>query len=117
MFVSKNTLFSIFSLKALTPLKALSLVVFVLFSSLVQAAEYQSHRLEGNKLVVLSDAGDVSLTAYSGSAFEVFYQPQNTKQLPSFALVDNQYAVELNVKNTPNTLEVSTENLKAIGCL
>ncbi|MFT6285044.1 MAG: oligosaccharide 4-alpha-D-glucosyltransferase [Arenicella sp.] len=114
MFVSKNTLFSIFSLKALTPLKALSLVVFVLFSSLVQAAEYQSHRLEGNKLVVISDAGEVSLTAYSGNAFEVFYQPKNIKQLPSFALIDNQYAVELNITNTLSTLEVSTENLKAI---
>ncbi|AGH44731.1 glycoside hydrolase family 31 protein [Paraglaciecola psychrophila] len=126
MFFSKYTIFSAFShqtpisfkahtsLKILTPAKPISLFVLVLLSSLVQAAEYQSHRVEGNKLMVLSDVGDVSITAYSGSAFEVFYQPQNTKQLPSFALVDNQYAVELNVKNTPRTLEVSTENLKAI---
>jgi oligosaccharide 4-alpha-D-glucosyltransferase len=67
-----------------------------------------------SKYTIFSDVGDVSLTANSGSAFEVFYQPQNTKQLPSFKLVDNRYAVELNVKNTLRTLEVITENLKAI---
>lgn len=100
-----------FSSKAL---KTVSLFVFALFISLAQGAEYQSHRLEGNVLVVLTDEGQVSLTAYSASAFEVFYEPKNTKQLPSFALVGSQDAVVLNFKNTPKTLEVSTEKLKAI---
>ncbi len=108
MFFSKNTVF--------TPkvLKPISLFVFVLFSLLTQAAEYQSHRLEGNALIVLTDEGEVSLTAYSANAFEVFYQPKNTKQLPSFALVDSQNTVALYFKNTPKTLEVNTGKLKAI---
>ncbi|MFT6992793.1 MAG: oligosaccharide 4-alpha-D-glucosyltransferase, partial [Paraglaciecola sp.] len=62
MFFSKYTIFSAFShqtltsfkahtsLKILTPAKPISLIVLVLLSSLVKAAEYQSHRVEGNKL-------------------------------------------------------------------
>jgi oligosaccharide 4-alpha-D-glucosyltransferase len=96
------------------PLTTISLFIIVLFSSLTQAAEYQSHRLEGNALVVLTDEGKVSLTAYSDNAFEVFYQSKNTKQLPSFALVDSQKSVVVGLKNTPGTLELNTGNLKAI---
>lgn len=108
MFFSKNT---IFIPKAL---KTISLIVFVLFSLLTQAAEYQSHRLEGNALIVLTDVGEISITAYSANAFEVFYQPNNTKQLPSFALVDSQDTVLLDFKNTLKTLQISTGKLSAI---
>ena len=108
MFFSKDPIFSTKVLNTIT------LLVFVLFSALTQAAEYKSHRLEGNALVVLTDEGKVSLTAYSAHAFEVFYQPKNTKQLPSFALVDSQNSVVLNFRNTLKTLEVSTGKLKAI---
>ncbi|WP_339723255.1 TIM-barrel domain-containing protein [uncultured Paraglaciecola sp.] len=108
MFFIKNSMFNFHLLKSITVL------VFVLSSSLIQAAEYQSHRLEGNALVVLTDEGQVSLTAFSANAFEVFYQPTNTKQLPSFALVDNQDTVDLTLKNNLNTLVVNTGKLKAI---
>jgi oligosaccharide 4-alpha-D-glucosyltransferase len=95
-------------------LKTMSLFVLVIFCSLAQAAEYQSHRLDGNALVVLTNEGEVSLTAYSVHAFEVFYQPKNTKQLPSFALVDSQNTVVINLKNTSSTLQLSTGKLTAI---
>ncbi|WP_293749836.1 alpha-glucosidase domain-containing protein [uncultured Paraglaciecola sp.] len=108
MYFSKQ---AIFSTRAL---KTVSLFVFVVFSYLTQAAEYQSNRLEGNGLVVLTDQGKVTLTAYSAQAFEVFYQPTNTKQLPSFALVESQHSVDLDLKNTLNTLELSTGELKAV---
>ena len=108
MFFSQNKIFST------KPLKSVSLFVFVLVSALAQAAEYQSHRLEENTLVVLTDEGKVSLTALSANAFEVFYQPQNTKQIPSFALVGSQDAVVLNLKNSLKSLQLSTGKLKAI---
>lgn len=111
MFFSMNTIFSSQSFK---PFKTISLLAVVLFSSLVQAAEYQSHRIEGNALVILTNEGEVSLTAYSEHAFEVFYQPKNIKQLPSFALSDSQNTVVLNLKNTLNTLELSTGKLTAV---
>ncbi|GAC22015.1 glycoside hydrolase family 31 protein [Paraglaciecola arctica] len=114
MFFIKDTIFSTFSHKAPTLFKSMTLFVFVLFSSLSQAAEYQSHRLEGNSLVVLTDAGKVSVTAYSANSLEVFYQPNNTKQLPSFALEDSQETVELDLKNTLNALQLSTGKLTAI---
>ena len=108
MFLIKNSIFSSQLLKPIT------LLVFVLFTSLAQAAEYQSHKLEGNVLVVLTDEGEVSLSAYSAHSFEVFYQPNNTKQLPSFALLNNPKTVKLDLKNTRNTVQVSTGKLKAI---
>jgi oligosaccharide 4-alpha-D-glucosyltransferase len=108
MFFSKDAIFTTQSLKTM------SLFVFVLLCSFSQAAEYQGHRLECHALVVVTNEGEVSLTAYSEHAFEVFYQPKNTKQLPSFALIDSQDAVVLILKNTPSTLEISTGKLKAI---
>ncbi len=108
MYFSKQLIFSSRSLKTV------SLFVFVVFSYLTQAAEYQSHKLEGNGLVVLTDQGKVTLTANSGHSFEVFYQPKNTKQLPSFALADRQHSVVLDLKNTLNTLELNTGELKAV---
>jgi oligosaccharide 4-alpha-D-glucosyltransferase len=108
MFFNKDSIF------CTTVLKPMTVFVFVLWGSLAQAAEYQSHRLEGSALVVLTDEGEVSLTAYSVHAFEVFYQPNNTKQLPSFALVDNQETVILDLKNTLSTLQVSTGKLTAV---
>lgn len=114
MFFSKDTVVNLFSRNDPILFKAMSLLVFVLCSSLLQAAEYQSHRLEKNALIVLTDEGNVSLTAYSSDAFEVFYQPKNTKQLPSFALVENQNEITLDFKSTPSTLQISTGKLKAI---
>lgn len=114
MFFIKVTIFTSHSLKTLKSLKKAGLLVFVLFGSLAQAADYQSHRLEGNSLVVLTDGGEVSITAYSTHAFEVFYQPKLTKQLPSFALVDGQENIVLNLKNTSKTLQLSTGKLTAI---
>jgi oligosaccharide 4-alpha-D-glucosyltransferase len=108
MFFIKNSIFRSQLLKPIT------LFVFVLYTSLAQAAEYQSHKLEGNVLVVLTDEGEVSLSAYSAHSFEVLYQPNNTKQLPSFALLNNPKTVKLDLKNTRNTVQVSTGKLKAI---
>lgn len=94
--------------------KSVSLFVLVLVSALTQAAEYKSHRLEENTLVVFTDEGKVALTALSDNAFEVFYQPKNTKQIPSFALVESGNSVDLNLKNAMQTLQLSTGKLKAI---
>jgi oligosaccharide 4-alpha-D-glucosyltransferase len=105
MFFRKNSILNT---------RVLYLFVVAFVGSYAQAAEYKSHKLEGNSAVVTTDAGKVSVTALSDQAFEVFYQPQNTKQLPSFALTNDQKPVVLEIKNTPKTLQVNTGKLKAI---
>ena len=74
MFFSKN---KTFITRTLSTFSTFSLLVCVLFSSILKAAEYKSHKLEGNALVVLTDEGEVSLTALTINAFEVFYQSKN----------------------------------------
>lgn len=112
MFLNKN---SIVNCQASTlPIKSLILLCLLFFGSLLQAAEYQNHRFEGNVLIISTDQGQVSLSARSAHAFEVFYQPNNTKQLPSFALDDDSEIIELAVKSNLTTVQASTGNLTAV---
>lgn len=56
-------------------------------ASVLSAAEYQTHELKQQSLVVHTNQGKVSLTAYSSHAVEVWYQPAGLSQLPSYAIV------------------------------
>ena len=50
--------------------------------------QYQGHRTENQSLVVTSDLGELWITAVDDGAFEVHYQQQGVRQLPSFALAE-----------------------------
>ncbi|MFT4938302.1 MAG: oligosaccharide 4-alpha-D-glucosyltransferase [Paraglaciecola sp.] len=95
-----------------------SLLVFVLaFVTSIHlsvAAQYQSHKLDGNSLVIQSDEGLVTLTAYHQNAFEVFYQPNDTKQLPSFAIGSAPLKTKLSVQNNKQSLVFSAPMLRAV---
>jgi oligosaccharide 4-alpha-D-glucosyltransferase len=91
-----------------------SSALLLLSSSVVQAEEYLSHKLQAGALVVLTDEGKVTLTAYSQQAIEVFYQTTNTKQLPSFALDKSQQSVALSVNDSAKSLEISAGKLTAV---
>ena len=105
-------------MKNINPKYTYSLIVFVIaFVSSIQlsvAAEYQSHKLDGNSMVVQTDEGLVTLTAYHQNAFEVFYQPNNTKQLPSFAIGSAPVKTKLNVQDKKQSLVFSTSVLRAV---
>ena len=90
------------------------LLIFVLFLPIAQALEYQSHRLEKSTLVIITDQGKVSINARSKQAFEVFYQPKHTKQLPSFALIDFQGDTQLQLTHTQTSLKLTTGTLTAV---
>lgn len=92
----------------------LSALLLLLGSSITQAEEYLSHKQHPSNLVVMTDEGKVTLTAYSDNAFEVFYETNNTKQLPSFALDKQQANTSLSVTDKPNSLTVSTGKLTAV---
>lgn len=67
-------------------------------------------------LYVTLTTGELSLTAINDASFEIFYQPKNTKQLPSFALaegVKNRNELETKLENFDDYIEFSVANLSA----
>lgn len=80
----------------------------------VFAAEYQQHKLDNQSLIVVTDEGRVTLTAFSQHAFEVFYQPDNVKQLPSFAIGGLPEPTNVAVEDLGSTLSFTTQTLTAL---
>ena len=92
------------------------LTFFYLWVGLVTqafAADYQSHRVEGQSLIIQSTQGSLMLTAYHENAFEAFYQPDGVKQLPSFAIAGKPEPTDVNLVEAENTLVFSTSELNA----
>ncbi|WP_088330622.1 TIM-barrel domain-containing protein [Lacimicrobium sp. SS2-24] len=55
----------------------------------LQAAELVSHHLQHGTLILNTSEGSVTLTPYGEGAFEVFYEPDDVAQLPSFAIAED----------------------------
>ena len=89
-------------------------MALLLCQASVYAEQYQSHQLNNHELLINTDQGQVSLTALNEQAFEVFYQTNNSKQLPSFALAKEQSGASLKVKDNAESLHVSTNKLTAV---
>ena len=89
-------------------------LALLLCQASVYAEQYQSHQLNNHELLINTDQGQVSLTALNEQAFEVFYQTNNSKQLPSFALAKEQSGASLKVKDNAESLHVSTNKLTAV---
>ncbi|MGB5576723.1 MAG: TIM-barrel domain-containing protein, partial [Woeseiaceae bacterium] len=65
------------------------LIVATLLASSCASADfgqYQSHALDGQSLVVVSDLGQLTISPVDDAAFEVHYRENGIKQLPSFAI-------------------------------
>ena len=80
----------------------------------VSYADYVSHQVLANKLVVTTESGQVSLTAYGEEAIEVFYHHQAKQQLPSFAIAETSQPQSFNVLEKSQQLEFSTHKLTAV---
>ena len=91
---------------------ALALFVFWIKSTL--AAEYISHSVDQQSLVVTTDEGRLTVTAYGNDAFEVFYQPTGVKQLPSFALAGLPDFVEVKVDDSSDKLVFTAGDMQAV---
>ncbi|MFQ3198702.1 MAG: oligosaccharide 4-alpha-D-glucosyltransferase, partial [Paraglaciecola sp.] len=78
------------------------------------AARYLTHELQGQSLIIHSDEGQLRLTAYNAHAFEVFYQPTQTKQLPSFAIGDPPLTTNVTLKEQAKALFFQVEGLQAV---
>lgn len=91
-------------------------VIFCLLpmSHWVQAANYQSHQLQDNKLQLQTDEYVVSLSFKSQGSVEVVYQKSGLKQLPSFALAMPALNMAAHLKEQPQQLEFATKDLKVL---
>lgn len=77
------------------------------------AALYQSHSLEDQSLVITTNEGQVTLTVHHETAFEVFYQTDGVKQLPSYAIAGDPKETKISVVESTNKLVLSTGKLSA----
>jgi len=78
-----------------------------------QAADYISHQLKNNRLLITTSQGDVALTPYGEQALEVLYQAEQ-KQLPSFAIADTAATYHFQLKNNEQSLEFSSDKFIAV---
>lgn len=89
-------------------------LIFVplLLSAATQAATYQSHQFQDNKLQLQTDEYTVSLSFKSKGSVEVVYQKAGLKQLPSFALAAPDQQLAATLSEQPGQLEFATTDLK-----
>ncbi|NQZ12839.1 MAG: DUF4968 domain-containing protein, partial [Algicola sp.] len=87
------------------------------FSTVANAADYISHKHQGQQLQVTTTEGQVNITALHNQAFEVLYQAQNLP-FPSFAkdprLTGKNDTSELQLVVQPNQLILSTGQLTVV---
>ena len=77
--------------------------------------QYQSHSVDGQSLVILSDLGQLRVTAIDDAAFEVHYLEKGTKQLPSFAIADSESPnVITAISETDSTVAFMIDGLTAL---
>jgi len=84
-------------------------------SAFADFGQYQNHRLDGQSLIVTSDLGQVTIRPVDDAAFEVHYQQDGIKQLPSFAIDPNaRVDVMSAVSDADSTLAFMIDGLTAI---
>ena len=74
----------------------------------LEARQYLAHQLKTNQLTLQTDEGKFSITFLTPQAVEVFFQPPQRKQLPSFALLPN-----INAKNSEK-IQLSLQNEQSV---
>ncbi len=76
--------------------------------------QYRSHTVDGTSLVVVSDVGELRITALDDAAFEVHYLETGVRQLPSFAIDDRPADVVTALAETDKTLTFSIDGIAAV---
>ena len=77
----------------------------------VEAATYQRHELANDQLQIVTEEYKVQLRFRSSGAVEVEYERDGEKQLPSYALIDEEQKVHGRLSVANEFLEFSTEQL------
>ena len=90
-------------------------IFFIALPCHADFGEYQEHRLDSQSLVIASDIGELRITPVDDAAFEVHYIEDGVKQLPSFAIADDE-APEIvsTVSETDSTVVFMIDGLTAL---
>jgi len=98
--------------------------LFVQFFTFASADNnYISHQLTANSLVITTEQGEVSLSAYGEQAIEVHYSitkkaintlASNAEKLPSFAIKEGARTQLFNLANKDKSIEFSSDKLSAV---
>jgi oligosaccharide 4-alpha-D-glucosyltransferase len=88
--------------------------LLIMLTSPATAREYVRHSLNGQTLSITTNDGTVKLRALATDAFEIAYQPDGIKQLPSFALTDDTQSAKISVKEDAKSLQFRAGALTAI---
>lgn len=75
---------------------------------------YQSHALAAQSIEVTTEQGKLSVRAINELSFEVYYQQNGVKQLPSFALSGESLPVRTYVTQNDESLTFGSERLSAV---
>ncbi|HWV14111.1 MAG TPA: TIM-barrel domain-containing protein [Cellvibrio sp.] len=97
----------------LQPLRSIPLLCLVLLCGNALAADYQSHRLDGQTLHIQTNEGELTLAAYGNDALEVHYIAQSSKQLPSFSIGSEPLPTQVSVREDKSSLDFIAGNVKA----
>ncbi len=95
-------------------MKKLLFFSFLLLTSTAFANKYISHYQKGQSLIIVTETGQVRLTAFSPFAMETFYQLQDLKQLPSWSIAVKPGKFPLKLTENANDVIFDTGYLKAV---
>ncbi|PCJ50033.1 MAG: glycosyl hydrolase [Gammaproteobacteria bacterium] len=75
---------------------------------------YVSHKLEDNKLVIITNRGKIQVTPLPSDSIEVFVLQDDVEQLPSFSKLETLQAVPTEIQETLTTISLLNGHLKAV---
>lgn len=94
--------------------KLILLLTFATSASWADFGEYQSHLRDGDTLTVSTTVGSLSITAVDDAAFEIHYEQDGVKQLPSFALAPQDQEFAPRVSETDDSIAFELKGITAI---
>ncbi|OUR81993.1 glycosyl hydrolase [Colwellia psychrerythraea] len=108
-----------FTINSLTCLLIGLLTCLVISTPLLASSgNYLNHKLEGNTLVITTNAVEVTLSAYGEGAIAAHYQPLDKKlpasQLPSFAIKEKALHSNFVIKEDKKQLTLTLNKLSAV---
>ena len=94
----------------------LAAIALSLFTSTAYAdfGQYLSHSVDGAALVVVSDMGELRITAIDDAAFEVHYVETGVQQLPSFAIDQRPTDIVTALRESHETIAFMIDGITAL---
>lgn len=89
-------------------------VITLLASLEILAVDYKSHIISDNQVTIVTDSGDLQLTALAENVFDVHYKMNGIKQLPSYAISKDAPGAEMTLIESDQELRLINGDLVAV---